>query len=198
MTAHLSRLPGDVEELLALGGGLLTVGSAQAAGVTRPRLQRLVRADLLVQLAYGTYAGREDYENASPWQAFALRSRAFAAVCGPEAHAAGWSAVAVRELPTVGRPPEKPVVVVPPGSRADGNYAFGDIRAVALPPEHRTVVDGCPTLTDARLVVDLTRTEDREQGLVLADAVLAAGTMMDDLRDVLEMQRRWPGVAEAS
>ncbi|WP_165367720.1 type IV toxin-antitoxin system AbiEi family antitoxin domain-containing protein [Phytoactinopolyspora endophytica] len=197
MSARLSCLPGDVEDQLVLGDGLLTVERVRCAGITRPRISRLVRAGLLVRLARGVYASRESYDDALPWEAFALRSRAFTWACGPSAHAAGWSAVAIRGLPAIDPPPQKPIVVMPLGSGADTNSAFGEVREVALPPEHRTVVNGCPILTDSRVVADIARTGARDDALVLADAALAAGTTVEELRDVLNVQRFWPGVPEA-
>jgi hypothetical protein len=198
MSARLTNIPGDIEHLLALGDGLLTTRCAESAGVTRPRLLRLVRAGLLIRLANGVYANREDFDDAPPWPAFALRSRAFTRACGPRAYAAGWSAVAVRGLPAIGTPPHKPLVVVPLESGSDTNSRFGDVRALTLPPEHTTMVHGCPIVTDARLAVDLARKAPREDALVLADAVLASGTSPGELREILATQRYWPGAQKAS
>ncbi|WP_129666387.1 type IV toxin-antitoxin system AbiEi family antitoxin domain-containing protein [Phytoactinopolyspora endophytica] len=197
MSAPLSRLPRDVEELLAAGDGLIVVAAGTNCGLTRSRLWRLEKAGLVVRLARGVYVAREDVEDVSSWKAFALRSRAFTIACGPHACAAGWSAVAVRGLPTIGAPPEKPLVAVPSDEGTDTNSRHGDVRAVTLPPEHRTVVDGCMILTDARLTIDLARTECREEALVVADAVLALGTSREELRGVLDMERGWAGTRDA-
>ncbi|NED99934.1 type IV toxin-antitoxin system AbiEi family antitoxin domain-containing protein [Phytoactinopolyspora halotolerans] len=196
MSAPLTRLPAQIEDALAADGGLLTVARMREVGITRPRLGRLVRAELLVRLAKGVYASREQYETAPPWPAFALRSRAFTQACGPSACAAGWSAVAIRGLPAIGPPPDKPLVAV---ERAVGsaNTAFGEIRAVTLPAEDRTLVDGCATTTDARLAVDLARTSSVDAALVVADAVLASGTTVEQLSRVLDTQNGWSGTRNA-
>ncbi|NDL56635.1 type IV toxin-antitoxin system AbiEi family antitoxin domain-containing protein [Phytoactinopolyspora mesophila] len=197
MAHRLTRIPGDVERLLHAGHGVLTVGEAERAGVTRPRIQRLVRAELLIRLAKGVYADRARYEALDLWPAFALRSRAFTLACGPYAVAAGWSAVAIHDLPTIGAPPERPLVVVPVGSGSAKSSLCGDVRAISIPAEHRTAVDGCPVLSMARTAVDIGRGAPRDEALVVADAVMAGGTTVNELRAVLMAERSWPGSRDA-
>jgi hypothetical protein len=47
-------------------------------------------------------------------------------------------------------------------------------------------------------VCDLARTTQRPAGLIVADAVMRAGTSRSDLLDVIGRMSRWPGVSEAS
>ncbi|WP_166355592.1 type IV toxin-antitoxin system AbiEi family antitoxin domain-containing protein [Phytoactinopolyspora limicola] len=197
MPPRPTRLPGDVELLLTAGRGVLTVTGAAGAGVPPHRLLRLVRAGLLVRLARGAYASAEMYHALPPWPAFALRSRAFTLAVGGLAHAAGWSAVALRGWPTITAPPRTPTVVVPIGYGTATNSAFGQVRVAALPVGHRDVVDGVPVLSPARATVDLARTTSRAEALVLADAALALGNNPADLAGVLELMPHWPGVAGA-
>ncbi|NEE04419.1 type IV toxin-antitoxin system AbiEi family antitoxin domain-containing protein [Phytoactinopolyspora halotolerans] len=197
MPSRIRRLPGEVEQLLAAGRGLVSVQAAADAGIDRGRIARLRRGGFLIRLAYGMYASREAYEAMPPWPAFALRSRAFTLACGPAAYAAGWSAVAIHELPAIGPPPDLPSVVVPRGAAASGDFVFGRVRSVLLPLEHRDEVGGCGVVSVPRAVVDVGRTAPRDQALVLADAAIALRTGRDELRAVLAGMHGWPGSAEA-
>lgn len=198
MRADHRRLPPDVRGLLHVGHGVFSVGEAASRGITRARLARLARAELLVRLASGVYASAESCGEADEWSAFALRSRAFILSCGPDAVAGGWSAAAILGLPAISDPPELPLALVPAGVSAASNHRFGRVRAVSLPRRHRAVVDGCPVTPMPRTVVDIARTASRADALVIADAALSTPMTDEHLRAVLEFESGWPGAARAS
>lgn len=194
---RLTRLPGDVENVLTNNYHLITPKSAHVADIGSRRIRRLCEQGFLVRLARGVYASREIIENADPWEAFALKSRAFVHAAGPHSYASGWSAVALAGLPTISPPPELPRAVVPDGLGSDYDSPFGHVRAVALPIEHRTTIDGCRLVAADRMLVDLARTAARDEALVVADAALASGLCRDRLREVIAMEDGWPGITSA-
>lgn len=199
MATQLRRLPGDVLDLLAVRGGIFTARDAQAKGITLNRLRRLREAGLLMRLARGVYAEVETSENAGPWSAFALRSRAFTLAHGPNAYAAGWSAVAIHGLPTISPPPARPVVIVADSrGRLDDDTCYGRVRSSQLPSTHRSLVDECQVTSIERTVIDIARTAPRDEALVVADAALAWGLERESLLSVVDDAYRWPGVAAAA
>lgn len=198
MVNRMKAIPPDVRRLLAWGDGVFSVADAHRQGVSRDRIVRLVKAGLLVRLARGAYAAAEAYASATEWQAFALRSRAFALACGSEAVVAGWSAVAVRGLPTIGSPPELPLVYVPADARASHDSMFGRVRAVALPRDQRVLLKSVQATSVARTVVDVGRRAPRDEALVVADAALARYVSVEELRRMLVFQSGWPGIGDAA
>lgn len=194
----LPALPDDVGRLLSSGRGVFSTREAQADGITRARVARLAQAGLLVRLADGVYAAAEEFAAAAPWPAFALRTRAFLRACGPQAVAAGRSAVALLGLPAMRDPPPLPLVHVPREAGRSSNNGYGQVRAVPLPPEHCAVGNGCRLTSVARTVVDLGRTVPRADALVLADAAATSPQVMAAMKAVLVFQSGWPGSRAAA
>lgn len=69
---------------------------------TLPPELRGVRNGLLTRTGRGTFVLTEHLEQLSAWPAFALRSRAFLAACGPNTVATGASATAIWTMPMLG------------------------------------------------------------------------------------------------
>ena len=63
----------------------------------------------------------------------------------------------------------------------------------ALPAEHVTTVDGLRVTTVARTCLDLTRTTELRDGLVVTDFALRAGLDFVELEAALKVMRGWPG-----
>lgn len=194
---ELSFLPADVHDLLKRGNGVINVATAMGVGITADRLQRLARRGLLVRLGRGSYASSEEFESASDWRQYELRSRAFVLSCRAFHFMAEWSAVVLWGLPTVGEPPDLPVVITPPkASRGGGDTTnMARIRSANLPREHMRTFghpDGpeYPAMSAAWTVADLARTAPVHHALVVADAALRAG---EPLADVVPLFRGWAG-----
>jgi hypothetical protein len=196
--ARLTEIPANLRTLLCNGRGVFTAREAAGVGVSDDRLQRLVRADLLAPVARGVYASAEQL-NRDPWLAHAIRTRGFVRASGGSTLATGWSAVAVRALFTIGTPPPLPTVArAHPGRQGSSRTRFGAIRPTRIPADHYAMHDGCPVASPAWMVCDLARTSPRPAGLIVADAVMRAGTSRSDLLDVVDHMSHWPGVSEAS
>ena len=107
--------------------------------------------------------------------------------------ATGWSAVAIRGLPAIGRPPRLPTVVrAYPARRGSARTPFGVIRATRIPAEHYAVHADCPVVSPAWMACDMARTVPRSAGLVVADAVLRASTSRTDPADRRGTHDHWP------
>ncbi|AYY13419.1 hypothetical protein EF847_12690 [Actinobacteria bacterium YIM 96077] len=197
MGSRRCTIPTAIQQILAWDH-IVTVADAQAHGVSRARLSRLARTGVLRRLAPGVYVQASTYSETAPWPAFALRTRALVAACGPAAYAAGWSAVAVQGLPVLGPPPARPLIVIPDDAGVSYDSPYGRIRAVALPAQHRDLVSGCRVTSAARTVVDVARTAGREDALVVADAALRTLTTTDRLVHALQHATHWPGVRAAT
>lgn len=193
----MRHLPESVEQALASNHGLLTVDVAAGAGISRRSLQRYCARGLLLRVARGAYASCEALESATPWEAFALKSRGFVVSAGPNAYAAGWSAVAIAGFPTISPPPPHPQIVVPRELGHATNSTFGEVWRTPLPPEQRTLFRGTRMVSAARAVVDIARSAPRADALVVADAALALGTTREDLLAVAGFQARWRNIAKA-
>lgn len=130
------------------------------------------------------YVVRARYEEIPPWSRFGLRSLAFTARCGPTAVAAEWSAAVLLRLPTIGSPPELPVVLRPgePGRGSD-RTPNGRVRRL-LPPVDRHIDRSGPVPVTSRALtaVDLARSLDITDAVVLLDAAARAYGGTEELR----------------
>lgn len=72
------------------------------------------------------------------------------------------------------------------------------LRTAPLDPAEIVLVDGIATTAPGRTVVDVARSVPFEQGVVVADAALAAGLVdAGSLAAALRRTRRWPGAPRA-
>jgi very-short-patch-repair endonuclease len=113
----------------------------------------------------------------------------------PDHLIAGRSAAIVAGLPTR-TVPARPQIISRAGDTT-GRRSRAHVRAGPLAADR--VIDwfGAPVLTPARTVVDVARS-DRRDGLMAADAALAAGlTDPHQLQRELRAVRCWPGVRQA-
>jgi hypothetical protein len=100
---------------------------------------------------------------------------------------------------TIGTPPLLPTVArAYPARRRSSRTRYGVIRPTRIPADHYAIHDGCPVASPAWMVCDLARMSPRPAGLIVADAVMRAGTSRSDLLDVVDHMSHWPGVSAAS
>lgn len=194
MPGRYSSLPNEIAGLLFTGRGVFTVAEAAAVDVKIGRIERLVRAGVLERVGRGVFASRAELAQANVWVTHAIRTRGFVRACPTETFAAGWSAVAVRGLRTMGKPPPAPTAVQPRDtSSGSSRTRYGVTRPAELLPRHRAQYAGCPTVGKAWMAVDLARHAPPAAALVVADAVLADGTTPAGLDRALADMRGWPG-----
>ncbi len=183
----MSKAVDDLETLELLGStqwGLVTSSQAQAAGVARMRLSRLVSRGTLRRVRHGVYAlpsagggPRQDVQAA--W----LATDSKPAGAHPQVVVSGQSAAAVHGLgdviPSVH---EFSTPVRRQSTLKDVRYRVRDLPAADL-----TLVDGLPVTTVTRCVADLASggTDQEHLAAVVRDAH-TAGTPAYALADALE------------
>lgn len=191
-------LPAAVVGMLCRGGGLVTTAELGSAGVGRNTLRTLLRRELLVPLARGVYSALALVRALDEWTLFSLRSRAFVKAAPEDAVGADWSAVALGDLPHLGRPALLPGVIrrasPPRGSDASPR---GRTRFASLDPAWLVRVADVPVLHPAVTVIDIGRRSGRLGTLIVADAVARMPGGSESLRVALEAMRHWPGSGRA-
>ncbi|NDL59144.1 hypothetical protein [Phytoactinopolyspora mesophila] len=192
---RLTQLPSNIRTLLRQCEGLIDVGLARNVGVRPQRLAELERAGLLVRMADGVYASAAAVARSEGWQLHELSARAFAISSNVDALLTGWSAVTVWQLPTLGRPPERPVVVRPKRrGRGPKQSAYGRILTHRVPPEHHSQTRRVRLVSQEWAAATIALTTDIPAALVVADAVVRQGL---DIGDATRFMSRWPGVTRA-
>lgn len=187
-------IPADIHELLDRHGGVLVRSALEAAGVSMRRVYRLVHSGVLTTIFPGCYAPTQNLAALSDWERFALNGRAFAQQ--HRAYLTGWAATAIRDLPTLGRPPARPTAVRPRrGGRAgSSSFDYGRLLVARVPPEHLRRRGSLPITSVAWSVADIARTTRLPHALVVADAVAPQGT---DVAGSVAHMARWAGAARA-
>jgi hypothetical protein len=183
----------------------ITIGTAatwRAAGVSRPRLARLVQAGEVVRIRYGVYATASIVVRAAadPRFGHALQVAAVRAAGTRKAAASHHSAAQMHGLDLLGKLHEGMVTLtVSSGARTGPYNRAGVIRHIAeLPDVHVTKLYGVPVTTAARTVADIARTTSFREGVVVADSALRERlASKTEIRRVLASCARWPGISQA-
>ena len=157
-------------------------------------LRGLVRSGRLVVLRHGVYGDARRLLGADPPASALLHARAELLVRRRDEVVSGLTAAAVLGLPFLGRPPVVARVALP---REDGDRLRTDRPTSWIHEEDVVEVDGLRVTSIARTTVDIARTRPFAFAVVTADAALAAGCAPEQLLDVLERCRRWPGARSA-
>jgi hypothetical protein len=171
-----------------------------AAGITKQRIDILVKKGDLIRVGRGAYAdgpyGRKLLGLAGGDQLLAIASAL--AVIGPGAVASHHSAAYVHKIELIGRASQLASVTCPAGRRRHSRTGI-QVHVLPLPAEHVTNVLRLTVTTAARTVVDLARTSEFRAGVVAADSALHLKlTTKEDLRSVLQACPRWPGARRAA
>jgi Predicted transcriptional regulator len=102
------------------------------------------------------------------------------------------TAAVIHGLPITGDRLER-VWVTRPGSGHGRRGPVVHLRRSPLTASDVAAVDGLTVTSLARTAVDVARESPFEWGVVVCDAVLARGISRDELAEVAERTRRWPG-----
>ena len=174
------------------GDGVLRRADALSAGLSDAELQRLVHRGELTRVRRGAYL------DASSGLA---RERALVLATAPSlrdgsvvSHA---SAAVLHGLPLWRIDTGRVCVTRRPPAAGSGS-ALVHLHVARLPEDETTLVDGVPTTTPARTVVDVARSASYESAVVLADAALAAGARPEDLLACLRRMGPVPGSRRAA
>lgn len=183
----------DLRDLLAEQHGVATRWQALEF-VSEGVLRGLVKRKDLVVLRHGVYVDGTLWQAADPAGQALLRVHAELLVRRRDEVASGLLAAAAHGLPFLGRLPAQPRLTLP---REEGERPREDRPRMWLPDEHVTELAGAPVTTFARTVVDVARTRPFAFAVVTADAALRDGCTREELLEVLERCRRWPGTRSA-
>lgn len=177
--------------------GVFTRAQALDCGYDDERLRRAVRDGRWLRIRRGAYVERASYVELDEVGRHLVRVHAVGLqLTGPVAVSHG-SAALLHGIPTWGVDLSRVHVTrVRTGTgRIEGDVAH---HAGELPDEDVVVVEGLPVVRPARAVLEMAMTEDFESGVVTADAALHLGIVTsDELHEMLERSRSWPGVRTA-
>ena len=188
----------SIARLFDQSGPVVHLRHADASGVPRAVLRRSEVRGLVRRVGKSAFVLEEAYQAGDPWERFRLRSIGFAMCCAPTTHLTGWAAAVLHGLPTFGAAPATPVAVRSGDAHTASNATpYGRVRTGHLPPRHRTVRAGVPTVGLAYTVVDVARHFGSTAGLMVADAVLSRGVHREILARLTEEMVRYPGMETA-
>jgi hypothetical protein len=194
MPKLLATIPEDVRALLKTNHGMFRLAAARRSGITPGRIGRMVEARLLVLVGNGVYVSAEEFTALSAWEQYRVRSRAFS-LAGTKAFLTGWSAAVMWHLPTIGHPPQLPMTLEPK-VRTGGSAVtrYGRVLMANLPQHHRWLIGATRVVSRAWAALDVARTANVPDALVVADGAVRAGS---DLVEAVQYMTHWEGVANA-
>ncbi len=180
--------------------GPFTTAQAAECGVTHGQLRRAVTRGDLVSPHAGVFVDPVVARTAAadPRSRHLLEVRCALLTSSLDTVASHRSAAAVRGWAQLGPLPPRPQLVRPvvPGRTPSGSEVKG-VRVAALPPGHCTLVNGIPTTSDSRTLVDVARELPFVDGVVIADSAFARVGRPPDLDAVLSDCAGWPGIRRA-
>jgi hypothetical protein len=202
----------EIENLMHRQGGVFTTDQAFACGMDRiARVTRLRRGEL-VQVRRGIYTSGAEWTAADPRTrhriavAAALLARGWDAGATSPPLVAGFRSAAwlwrlplrqgFDQLRSAAEPGSVPPVAIDlvSGNRCKRTYRAGvEVRPAALPAEHIERIESVPVTSMPRTAVDLMRDLPFGDGVILADAVLRAGTAHCELLALARECAGWPG-----
>lgn len=179
---------------------IFTTDDAFAAGYTLAQIRYRVAIQRWVVLHRGLYCTAETLTETQgdPRAAHLLYVAAAQRALGAPSWASHESAARLLGLPVRPGPLAEVTLTQPPGRQRPRSYAGVSVHVAGIPAPDQTSVDGCPTLTAGRTVVDLARGYGLADALVIGDAALYLGlTTQPELHAVLDRCVGWPGSAAA-
>ncbi len=193
----MSRLS-DRRQVATLVGLVFLLRDADAAGISRGVIRRLVAGGALERLAKSAFALSTTMHGASAWERFRLRSIAFVAGAQEGTFLTGAAAAAVLGLPVISDPPALPVAIRD-GSPHTGHRLtpYGTVRHGPLPMRHRSARNGVAVVSPAYCAIDVARHLGARDGLAVADKVSHLGTTRAELAAITAGMDRFPGINEA-
>ena len=178
----------DLEDVLRSQGRLITRAQLQAVGFSARQLTGEGRR--LLRLRRGVYTDL-DVAHLTPQALAVLQVGAARLTSDVDLVAAGATAAIVHGLPLLGSCPPRLRLVERKQDRPQHHGSSASLR-------HDEVVDvGVPVTSLARTAFDVARARGHLAGVLIADAVLAAGVRREALTLVLDGRSGWPGAGAA-
>jgi hypothetical protein len=174
--------------------GIVTAAELAKAGLTKAEIRVMVRREVLTPVRLGVYA-RAGVANP--------RLLAIAAAVVQVGHCAAshQDAAVVHGLDLLKRPPQNLISVSRPRRGIDGQRVGRPvvrIHSALMPTGHVIIRSRIPVTSVARTVIDVARVTPFRDGVVTADSALhQKKTTKDELRAVIAVMTRWPGIGRA-
>ena len=187
----------DIDRLAAV----MTTGELTEAGLSRAQIETLMRRGTLISLERGVYASAELAERLRlvPAGEIVLRTAAALATSRPGAVASHQTAARLHGLDLIGRPSPLVAITRPRGAGSRSGKPSVQVHVARLPARHVGRRFDIPVTTVARTVIDLARTMEFRDGVVVADSALRQGlTSKAELRRVLTECQRSRGARNAA
>jgi very-short-patch-repair endonuclease len=177
---------------------VVVVGDLLRGGVTRSSIAHLEQRGELVRVGKSALVTRDVLDASDPWEKFRLRSIGFGLTVGPDTYLTGWSAAALRAIPTVDDPPALPTALRHGNAhRGTDHSPYGRVRTGSLPEIHRSSVTGIRTVSLPFTVVEVARRSTAMSALVAVDFALNRGVRRELLESIIHDLRSYPGVQRA-
>lgn len=188
----------QVSTLVKAHGPVFLMRDADAGGVSRALVRRMLDRGEITRLAKAAFAPTAVVQSASPWEVFRLKAIAFGRSAAHGTYLTGEAAAAVLGLPVVSDPPELPSAIRPGNAHLGHDTTpWGHTRHGYLPVQHRTRRNGVATVSPAYCAVDVARHAGARDGLVVADKVIASGVSREVLAQLVIDMERYPGISTA-
>jgi len=180
---------------------VIRTASLRARGYTDARIKTLLRRGILIRVERGCYVTATLAQSILGLPDGQHLLDVTAALAGPRPGlvVSHCSAARLHGLDLLERPGSEVTLtrIAGTGSRRPGRGVR--LASAAVPAGQRTTRYGLPVTSVPRTVVDVARTSSFRAGVVTADSALRLKlTTKDELRQVLVMCRRWPGVGRAT
>jgi alkylhydroperoxidase/carboxymuconolactone decarboxylase family protein YurZ len=174
--------------------GVFTSEQAYAQGHTQKEIQRL-REKHLFSIRRGVYVWFDDYKSATPLEQHRMRVAALTLVLTAPGVLSHQTAAAELDLDLLDAELAQLHVTRPSG--AGSRIEAGVVHHAGELPDHHVLSRGegeLPTTTRARTAVDVGLTTDRFECMLAAlDSAMRAGATREELREVFDLCRGWPG-----
>ncbi|MBK5306403.1 MAG: type IV toxin-antitoxin system AbiEi family antitoxin domain-containing protein [Frankiaceae bacterium] len=184
----------ELELLAHRQGRVFRRCQAIAAGYTEAEIDRLLRKGTWHKVRHGIYTAWpfDNKQVTSDRYMHVLASAARVLAIGGDTLTSHDSAAVWHEIELMGAWPAEPTLTLARGDRAVTSRGY---LVAPVPQAHR--VAGESVTSAARTVVDCCRSRSFAAGLVTAESALRAGLDPAAIAAVLDVCKRWPGMATA-
>lgn len=181
----------------AAQGGIVTRRQALESGLSDFDIERLIRCKEWIAVRRGAYIERKLWDSMSSEQQHKVLVQAVALKLQGTYAISHESAAVIHKLPLWAVELSDVHVTRPPGA-SPRKQAGVSHHVATLPDDQITAIEGVPVTVGTRTVIDAARVCSFESSVILADAALRDGhTTSDELLDVLNAMRDWPGARNA-
>jgi hypothetical protein len=189
---HAHLMHPELSSLAVRQGGVVTAAQAYAHGYDRDEIQRLRRRREWVSVRRGIYAQASVLAGLEREERHRVEVAALMLGLSAPATVSHTSAAVLHGLDLLDADLDLLHVTHPAlgTSRLEAGVRH---HAAALPARHVTTVQRLAVTARARTAIDVARSASFRQAVVVVDAAMRSGASLDELTEVLDICRDWPG-----